>query len=47
MQEVIELIEKKILEINNLPITTQEEEQFHILEVSCLRSLLELAKKLS
>lgn len=47
MKEVIELIEKKILEINNYPITTQEQEQMHILEVGCLNQLLRVAKELS
>ena len=47
MKEVIKLIEQKILEINNYPITTQEQEQMHILEVGCLNQLLRVAKELS
>jgi hypothetical protein len=47
MKEVIQLIEEKILEINNFPITTQEQEQMHILEVGCLNQLLRVAKELS
>lgn len=47
MKEVIDLIEQKILEINNYPITTQEAEQMHILEIGCLNQLLRVAKELS
>ena len=47
MQEVIQLIEEKIKIIKNYPITTQEEEQLHILEVGCLNQLLRVAKELS
>ena len=47
MKEVIKLIEQKILEINNYPITTQEQEQMHILEIGCLNQLLRVAKELS
>lgn len=47
MKEVIELIEQKILEIKNYPMTTQEEEQMHILEMGCLNHLLRVAKQLS
>ena len=44
MKEVIELIEQKILDIKNYPITMQEEEQLHILEVGCLNQLLRVAR---
>jgi hypothetical protein len=47
MKEVIELIEQKILEINNYPITTQKEEQMHILEIGYLNQLLRVANELS
>ena len=47
MKEVIELIEQKILEIKNYPISTQEEEQMHILETGYLNQLLRVAKELS
>lgn len=47
MKEVIDLIEQKILEIKNYPISTQEEEQMHILEIGCLNQLLRVAKQLS
>ena len=47
MKEVIQLIEEKIENIKNYPITTQEEEQFYILEVGCLNQLLRVAKELS
>jgi len=47
MKEVIELIEQKILEIKNYPISTQEEEQMHILEIGCLNQLLRVARQLS
>jgi hypothetical protein len=47
MKEVIELIEQKILEIKNYPMTTQEEEQMHILEIACLNHLLRVAKQFS
>ena len=33
--------------IKNYPITTQEEEHLHILEVGCLNQLLRVAKELS
>ena len=44
MNDVIKLIEEKILEIKNYPIGTQEEEQMHILEIGCLNQLLRIAK---
>ena len=47
MKEVIQLIQEKIEQIKNLPITTQEEEQFHILEIGCLNQLLRVANELS
>ena len=47
MNEVIELIEQKILDIKNYPISTQEEEQMHILEIGCLNQLLRVANQLS
>jgi hypothetical protein len=47
MKEVIQLIEEKIQNIKNYQITTQEEEQLHILEVGCLNQLLRVAKELS
>lgn len=47
MNEVIELIEQKILDIKNYPISTQEEEQMHILEIGCLNQLLRVANELS
>lgn len=47
MKEVIQLIEQKILDIKNFPITTQEEEQLYILEIGCLNQLLRVAKELS
>ncbi len=47
MNEVIKLIEQKILDIKNYPITTQEQEQIHILEMGCLNHLLRVAKELS
>ena len=47
MNEVIELIEQKILDIKNFPITTQAEENAHILEIGCLNQLLRVAKQLS
>ena len=47
MKDIINLIEQKILDIKNYPITTQEEEQMHILEMGCLNQLLRVAKQLS
>ena len=47
MKEVIQLIEEKIKQIKNHPITTQEDEQFHIIEIGCLNQLLRVAKELS
>jgi hypothetical protein len=47
MKDIIKLIEQKILDIKNYPITTQEEEQMHILEMGCLNQLLRVAKQLS
>lgn len=47
MNEVIELIEQKILDIKNFPITTQAEENAHILEMGCLNQLLRVARQLS
>ena len=47
MNEVIELIEQKILDIKNYRISTQEEEQMHILEIGCLNQLLRVANELS
>lgn len=47
MNEVIEFIEQKILDIKNYPISTQEEEQMHILEIGCLNQLLRVANELS
>jgi hypothetical protein len=47
VNEVIELIEQKILDIKNYPISTQEEEQMHILEIGCLNQLLRVANELS
>jgi hypothetical protein len=47
MKEVIQLIEEKIRHIKNYPITTQEEEQLHIVEIGCLNQLLRIAKELS
>jgi len=46
MNEVINLIEQKILDIQDYPITTQEDEQMHILEIGCLRHLLSVAYEL-
>ena len=40
MKEVIQLIEQKILEIKNLSITNQADEQFYILEISCMEECL-------
>ena len=47
MNEVIDLIKQKILDIQDYPITTQEDEQMHILEIGCLRHLLSVAYELS
>jgi hypothetical protein len=47
VNEIIELIEQKILDIKNYPISTQEEEQMHILEIGCLNQLLRVANELS
>ena len=47
MKAVIQLIEEKIENIKHYPITTQEEEQFYILEVGCLNQLLRMANELS
>jgi hypothetical protein len=47
MNQVIELIEQKILDIENHPISTQEEEHHCIYELECLRRLLQLSKDLS
>ena len=40
MKEVIDLIRKKIEESKNLSITNQEDEQFYILEISCMKECL-------
>ena len=40
MKEVIDLIRKKIEESKNLSITNQEDEQFYILEISCMEECL-------
>jgi hypothetical protein len=47
VNEIIELIEQKISDIKNYPISTQEEEQMHILEIGCLNQLLRVANELS
>ena len=47
MNEVIELIEQKISDIQDYPITTQEDEQMHIEEIGCLNRLLRVAYELS
>lgn len=47
MNEVIEFIEQKISDIKNYPVSTQEEEQMHILEIGCLNQLLRVANELS
>jgi len=47
MNEVINLIEQKISEIGQYPITTQEDEQMHIAEIGCLNHLLRVACELS
>jgi hypothetical protein len=47
MNEVIKLIEQKILDIQDYPITTQAEEQMHIAEIGCLNHLLRVACELS
>lgn len=46
MNEVIDLIEQKISDIQDYPITTQDDEQMHILEIGCLRHLLSVAYEL-
>jgi len=46
MNEVIDLIEQKISDIQDYPITTQEDEQMHILEIGCLRHFLSVAYEL-
>ena len=47
MNEVINLIEQKISDIQDYPITTQEDEQMHIEEIGCLNHLLRVACELS
>ena len=47
MNEVIDLIEQKISDIQDYPITTQADEQMHIAEIGCLNHLLRIAKELS
>ena len=47
MNEVIELIEQKISDIQDYPITTQEDEQMHIAEIGCLNHLLRVTWELS
>ena len=47
MKDIIELIEQKNLEIKNYPISNQEDEQMHILEIGCLNQLLRVAYELS
>ena len=46
MKEVIDLIEQKILDIQDYPITSQADEQMYILEIGCLRHLLSVAYEL-
>ena len=47
MNEVINLIEQKISDIQDYPITTQEDEQIHIAEIGCLNHLLRVTCELS
>ena len=46
MKEVTDLIEQKILEIENYPITTQEEESMMIYELTCLHKIQRLCEQL-
>ena len=46
MNEVTDLIEQKILEIENYQITTQEEESMMIYELTCLHKIQRLCEQL-
>ena len=46
MREVIDLIEQKILEINNASVSTQEEEAMMIYELTCLHKLIRVCDQL-
>ena len=47
MNEVIKLIEQKLEDSKNYPITNQEEENMHIHEIICLGKLLRLSEELT